>query len=102
MKIKVVVEVIVSEPDRAGHVYRAARFYDTESGASIQVGDIGESNARAACLMMDLQHGEYLVIECTLPRRQWTRAGLEKWRYMALEDVGESLNTEVQRVNLSR
>lgn len=100
-KIKVVVEVIASEPDRAGHVYSSARFYDTETGASIEVGDMKESNARAACLKMGHTFGEFLIIESTIPRRQFTRALLDKWLYCQLEDVGQRLKVKIRLAQLS-
>lgn len=94
-KIKVVVDAIASEPDRSGHTYTAARFYDTETGATLEVTGMGASNARAACLKMGHPHGEYLVIESTITRRQFKAGGLDRWPYFDIEGTARAFGNTV-------
>lgn len=95
-KIKVVVDAIASEPDRSGHTYTAARFYDTETGATLEVTAMGASNARATCLRMSHAHGEYLVIESTITRRQFKAGGLDNWPYWSIEDAVYKFGQAIQ------
>lgn len=101
-KIKVVVDAIASEPDRSGHTYTAARFYDTETGATLEVTGMGASNCRGACLKMGFDHDEYLVIESTITRRQFTRGGLDRWTYYDIEGLVRQFDFMIAGAQLSR
>lgn len=73
-KIKAVVVILQSNPDRDGNSYGLFTFTDTTTGTRWS-GETGnghfEGNARHMLLSNGFEHGEFMIVESYIPRKQY-------------------------------